>query len=98
MESWEDRVKGWLKSMMGDTNEKKVTLLQHYVVRANAFESQFEKLSDDELKAKTAEFRTRIDNALKGVPDRLLIPADAPKLPGQLRTEKDRVLAGVLDD
>ena len=94
---WEDRVKGWLKGMMGDTNEKKVTLLQDYVVKANSFESQFEKLSDDELKAKTVEFRTRIDNALKGVPDRLLIPADAPKLPGQLRTEKDRVLAGVLD-
>ena len=95
MESWEDKAKTWLKGMFGDTQEKKVKFLQDYVIRANAFEPQFEKMSDDELKGKTVEFRTRIDNALRDVPDKLLIPADASKMPGQLRTEKDRVLAGV---
>ncbi len=98
MESWEDKAKTWLKGMFGDTQEKKVKFLQDYVTRANAFEPQFEKMSDDDLKAKTVEFRTRIDNALLNVPDKLLIPADASKMPGQLRTEKDRVLAGVMED
>lgn len=98
MESWEDKAKTWLRALFGDTQEKKVKFLQDYVVRANSFEPVLEKLSDDDLKAKTVEFRNRIDNALKGVPDKLLIPPDATKMPGQLRTEKDRVLAGVLDE
>lgn len=98
MESWEDKAKTWLKGLFGDTQEKKIKFLEDYVTRANSFESQFEKLSDDDLKAKTVEFRNRIENALNGVPDKLLMPADAPKMPGQLRNEKDRVLAGVLEE
>src|SRR5437868_10756008 len=97
MSDWEDNVRAWLKSLFGDSNEKRVALLQDYVVRANEFEAQFEKFSDDELRGKTAEFRQIIDNALSGVPDTRLIPADAPKMPGQIRTEKDRVLGKVLE-
>jgi preprotein translocase subunit SecA len=98
METWEDKAKTWLRALFGDTQEKKIKFLQDYVHRANSFESVLVKLEDAELQAKTVEFRNRIDNALKNVPDKLLIPADAAKMPGQLRTEKDRVLAGVLDE
>src|SRR5262249_13184146 len=98
MDSWEDKAKAWLKGLFGDTNEKKLKFLEDFVVRANQLEPEIEKLSDDDLRAKTAEFRNKIDNALKNVPDKLLMPADAPKMPGQFRNEKDRVLAGVLEE
>jgi preprotein translocase subunit SecA len=96
-ESWEEKARGWLKGLFGDTNEKRLTVLQDYVVRANALEPEIEKLSDDELKAKTAEFRQKIDNYLSKVQDRILIPPDAPKMPGQIRTEKDKALAQILE-
>jgi preprotein translocase subunit SecA len=98
MDTWEDKAKAWIKGLFGETNDKKLKFLTDFQVRANEFEPQLEKLSDEELQAKTAEFRNRIDNAMKGVPDKLLMPLDAPKMPGQFRTEKDRVLAGVLEE
>src|SRR5688572_17298917 len=97
MESWEDKTKAWLKGLFGDTQEKKLKLLEDYVTRANSFEAHLQTLSDDDLKAKTDEFRARISKAMEGVPDKQLIPADAPKMPGQLCTEKDRVLAEVVE-
>ncbi len=97
-DSFEDKARQWLKGLFGDTNEKKLKHLQAKVVLANGFAAPLEKLSDDELRAKTAEFRNKIDNALKGVVNKELIPSDAPKMPGQFRYEHDRVLSSVLDD
>jgi len=85
MDTWEDRVKTWLKGLFGDSQEKKLKVLQTYVDSANSYADKFAKLSDDELRAKTAEFRTRIENALKNVANTPLMPPDAPKMPGQLR-------------
>jgi preprotein translocase subunit SecA len=96
-ETWEERTRTWLKGLFGDSNEKRVQALQQYVDKANSFEPAFQKLSDEELKAKTAEFRRTIDEALKNVPDVKLVPDDAPKMPGQFRTQKDRVLDEVLE-
>ena len=96
--SWDEKGREWLKGLFGDTNERRVKDLQPYVVKTNSFEDAVKKLSDDELKGKTAEFKERIENALKDVPDLKLIPDDAPKMPGRFRTQKDKVLAGVLDE
>jgi len=95
--SWDEKGREWLKGLFGDTNERRVKSLQPYLERTNNLESQIAALSDDELKGKTAEFKTIIDNALKEVPDMRLIPEDAPKMPGQFRFQKDKVLASVLD-
>jgi preprotein translocase subunit SecA len=95
---FEDKARQWFKGLFGDTNEKKLKMLQEKMVAANSFTDQTAKLSDDELRAKTAEFRNRIDNALKGHPNTELLPPDAPKMPGQFRRSHDRILAGVLDD
>ncbi|MBK9145765.1 MAG: preprotein translocase subunit SecA [Candidatus Melainabacteria bacterium] len=95
--SWDEKGREWLKGLFGDTNERRVKSLQPYLERTNNLESQIASLSDDELKGKTAEFKTVIDNALKDVPDLRLIPEDAPKMPGQFRFQKDKVLASVLD-
>lgn len=96
-ESWEERTRTWLKGLFGESNEKRVKALQQYVVRANSFEPAIAKLTDDELKGKTGEFKRLIDNALKDVPDIKLIPDDVPKMPGQFRTQKDKVLEQVLE-
>ncbi len=45
-ETWDERIKHGLRVLFGDTNEKRVKALQHYVVAANAFEPQMQALND----------------------------------------------------
>lgn len=96
-EGWEDGLRNWLKHLFGESNEKRLKALQPYLERTNALEAEIMKLSDDELKGKTAYFKNKIQNALKDVPDIRLIPEDMPKMPGRLRTQKDKVLGDVLE-
>ena len=44
-----------------DSNEKQVNKLQPLVDEINALEKKYEKLSDDQLKSKTAEFKQRFE-------------------------------------
>ncbi len=46
---------------MGDSNERELRRLQPAVDKINALEPEFEKLSDDELKTKAAEFKARLE-------------------------------------
>jgi len=95
-EYFEEKARAWLKSLFGDTNEKRLKALQGYVVRANELEPEMVKLTDDELKGKTAEFKNIIENYLKTVEDVKLIADDTPKMPGQIRSTKDRALGEIL--
>ncbi|MGG1617582.1 preprotein translocase subunit SecA [Paenibacillus sp. NRS-1781] len=52
---------GIVKKIFGDTNERDVKRLMKTVELINKFEPDFEKLSDEELQAKTAEFKARIE-------------------------------------
>jgi preprotein translocase subunit SecA len=97
MFEWDERARGWLKGLFGDTNEKRLKFLREFAEAANNLESRISPLTDDELRAKTAEFKQRIENGLKGVEDVKLIADDVPKMPGQFRTKKDRVLAEVME-
>ena len=47
----------FLFKMLGDPNEKKVKNIMGIIDHINALEPQFEAMSDDELKAKTVEFK-----------------------------------------
>jgi preprotein translocase subunit SecA len=47
---------------MFDSNEKEIKRAQPYVNAINELEPEFEKLSDEELKAKTAEFKQRYED------------------------------------
>src|SRR5574344_1088654 len=47
----------WILKLFGDPNEKKVKSMMSIVDHVNALEPEFEKLSDDELRAKTLEFK-----------------------------------------
>jgi preprotein translocase subunit SecA len=46
---------------ISDSNERELRRLQPTVDRINALEPEFEKLSNDELRAKTAEFKARLE-------------------------------------
>jgi len=49
-----------LFSRLTDSNEKELKRLQPIVERINALEPDFERLSDEQLRAKTDEFRSRL--------------------------------------
>ncbi len=49
----------WLSNLI-DSNEKELKRLQPLVDDINSLEPEFEKLSDDELRAKTDEFKARL--------------------------------------
>ena len=47
----------FLLKMLGDPNERKVKSIMGIVEHINALEPQFEAMSDEELRAKTDEFK-----------------------------------------
>ena len=47
---------------IGDSNERELRRLQPTVDKINALEPEFERLNDDELKSKAAEFKARLEN------------------------------------
>ncbi|MFQ5673617.1 MAG: preprotein translocase subunit SecA [Nitrospinales bacterium] len=52
---------GFLSKIFGTKNDREIKRIQAYVDRINPLESQMKALSDDALKAKTAEFKEKID-------------------------------------
>ncbi|HEX6018105.1 MAG TPA: preprotein translocase subunit SecA, partial [Burkholderiaceae bacterium] len=54
-----------LTSLFGSRNERVVHQLRKSVARINALEPELQKLDDDALRGKTAEFRQRLDNGEK---------------------------------
>ncbi|URJ43493.1 preprotein translocase subunit SecA [Paenibacillus polymyxa] len=55
---------GIVKKIFGDTNERDVKRLMKTVELINKIEPDFEKLSDEELQAKTAEFKARVEQGI----------------------------------
>ncbi len=51
----------------GDPNKKEINKISEIVEQVNAFEPQFEELSNDALRAKTDEFRALLKSELEGV-------------------------------
>src|SRR5580704_13790280 len=60
-----------------------------------ALEPAMQKLSDDELRAKTVEFRARIQDRLKGIPDE---PDADPERLKELDDERRKTTNEVLDE
>jgi preprotein translocase subunit SecA len=58
-----------LGKVFGTKNEREVKRLQPRVAAINALEAEMQKLSDDQLRAKTAEFRARIQERLGSIAD-----------------------------
>jgi preprotein translocase subunit SecA len=51
-----------LTKLLGSKNERELKRLRKVVAKINALEPDMESLSDDALKAKTQEFKTRLEN------------------------------------
>ena len=50
-----------IKKILGSRNDRLIRKMRKTVNKINALESKFEALSDEELKAKTDEFRARVE-------------------------------------
>jgi preprotein translocase subunit SecA len=63
------------RKFFGSANERRMRAYQPFVEAINALEPELQKLSDEELRARTADFRAKV---AAGIPlDELLIPAFA---------------------
>ncbi len=54
----------FVKTFGGDPNKREIEKTTGFVEQINALEAEFEALSDEALRAKTDEFRTRLSDAL----------------------------------
>ena len=86
-----------LSFFAGNANEKNLKTIRPIVDHINKLEPEISALSDDELKAKTNEFKARIQEKLDATPLEKLIADDVPKMPGQIRTTHDKVLNELLE-
>lgn len=90
---------GIIKKILGDSNEKEVRKLQKTVDKINALEPTMEKLSDDELRGKTAEFKERLsrgqtlDNIL---PEAFAVVREAAKRTLNMRPFDVQVMGGIV--
>ncbi|HMB84414.1 MAG TPA: DEAD/DEAH box helicase [Terriglobales bacterium] len=84
-----------LGKIFGTKNEREVKRLQPRVVAMSALEPEMQKLSDDQLRAKTAEFRVRIQERLSSIADE---PEADPDRQKEIEAERSQVLKGVLDE
>src|SRR5436190_15811811 len=75
-----------LKKIVGSKNQREIKRLWPLVGRVNEIEAEYQKLSEEQLQAKTAEFKKRIADGreARGIPALL---AQARKLEGELRAE-----------
>src|SRR5208282_3992639 len=67
-----------LGKIFGTKNEREVKRLQPRVAAINALEPELQKLSDDELRGKTTEFRARIQERLRSIADEPEADPDSP--------------------
>src|SRR6476619_6630487 len=56
---------GMIKNVVGTSHEREIKRLRPRVERINGMEAAWQKLSDAELRGKTAEFRQKLDNGAK---------------------------------
>jgi preprotein translocase subunit SecA len=81
--------------IFGSNNERQIKRLLPRVAAINAFEPEIQKLSDDQLRAKTAEFRVCIQERLGSIADE---PEADPDRQKEIEAERSEVLKAVLDE
>jgi preprotein translocase subunit SecA len=81
--------------IFGTKNEREIKRLMPRVAEINALEPATQKLSDDELRAKTDEFRRRIQERMAGMADE---PEADPERQKQIDKERYELLQQALGD
>ena len=84
-----------LGKVFGTKNEREIKRLTPRVERINALEPEMKKLSDDQLRAKTDEFRKQIHDRLNNIPDEPEADLDRQK---ELDNERLQATNEVLDE
>jgi preprotein translocase subunit SecA len=84
-----------LGKVFGTKNERELKRVMPQVEAINALEAQMRQLSDDQLRAKTDEFRQRVQERLASLPDEP--DADSDRLK-QLDDERTKAISEVLDE
>ncbi|NDJ19243.1 preprotein translocase subunit SecA [Myxacorys almedinensis] len=81
-----------LKSLLGDPNARKVKKYQPLVAEVNLLEEEIQALSDDELAAKTAEFKQRLATAKNENEEKQILDDILPEAFAVVREAGIRVL------
>ena len=81
-----------LKTILGDPNVRKLKKYQPYVAEVNILEEDIEKLSDDELKGKTGEFKQQLEKATTDQERADILDDILPEAFGVVREAGRRVL------
>ncbi|MBI4535130.1 MAG: preprotein translocase subunit SecA, partial [Ignavibacteriae bacterium] len=102
---------GALRKLFGSKHEKDIKVLRPIVDEINHHYEEYQKLSDEELKAKTSEFRQRLQESLKETEERIPIvkarlqedldSAEREKLHDELESlesQRDQITDEVLDE
>ncbi len=76
-----------LTKVFGTSNERVVKRLLPTIAQISALEPEIQKLSDDELKAKTTEFKARIAARLEGLTDKEEIKAAEQEILNEILPE-----------
>ena len=84
-----------LGKVFGTKNEREIKRLMPNVAAINALEPQMQGLTDDQLRAKTEEFRQRIQERMSRMQDEPDADADRAK---QLQAERNAALKEALDE
>jgi preprotein translocase subunit SecA len=84
-----------LGKVFGTRNDREIKRVQPRVAAINALEPEIKKLSDEQLGAKTDEFRKRIQDRLSRIPDE---PEADPERLKQLEKERFDATSEVLDE
>ncbi|MFZ3211933.1 MAG: preprotein translocase subunit SecA [Terriglobales bacterium] len=85
-----------LAKIFGTRNEREVKRMRPLVEKINSLEPEMQRLTDAELRAKTDEFRKRINDRLSQV--QLEPEAEDENRSSRGPTERDRMLKEVLDE
>jgi preprotein translocase subunit SecA len=89
----------FLKRFVGSSNEKEVKKIQPLVLKINELEPQISRLTDDQLQAKTAEFKQRFANgdSLDDIlPDAFAVVREAGKRVLNMRHFDVQLIGGVV--
>jgi preprotein translocase SecA subunit len=83
----------WIKKVVGTKNEREIKRIRPLVERINALEPEYQKLTDDELRAKSEQFKNRLQESTAALRTELgEAEAAFPSLDAEQRDEhKERV-------
>ena len=94
-----DQAKKRAGSLLGDANAREVNRLQGAVAAVADWETEFERLSDDELRAKTTEFVERLEDGASLddiLPEAFAVVREAARRQVQMRHYDVQIVGGIV--